>query len=737
MSSILNTETARISELIRQEQFGEVESIWGEAVEKAPTEIDIFLGLAETLLKTGHGEKAGNLLEQLVHKLDELGELAKAIDVIGEIARVAPRNPRQRELAEGVFSKAFADLDGYEKCVERAEEEAKGSDNRFVSALFSQLTFQPGDWLFHDAGWGLGQVTRINAESGRLHIDFEEKKDHTVKLGAAAKFFKKLPPESIVVQRTSDPKGLKQRCKDDGESILLTVLKSHRNRSTLKRIKAELVPFAVDTKHWAKWWLGVRKQLAKHEYIKLGTGTNPTIERLVTAMTLEDETRESFDNARKLLDRLVIVRRYLKDSEKGEARAELLAHVGACLREHEPTSEAEKFVIDFLIADLKRAERGLELESPYDAAELAADAELLLEHLVGISDTEYRQRALNLHQDRNESTWPNLFSLAFLLFLPNLWDGIAKKLTQGDHEVQLVKALRAVQATPEKYPLQYLWFAKRAILGGDLPAKLEVPEADKIFGRLVWVANKVLTQIERGHMDRKDILATLRTAMTERSSRMMVQAIEGMDAERAAHLMHEIKHSRVISETHNAGMRDLLQKTFPDVKGLAAEEVQLDDDEETGEILATQGGRRQREEELRRIQEDELPEVAKLIGDALEMGDISENAELEAARERESRLKEHAKEIIEELIRVRVIDLAEIDASHAGFGTQVTLEREDGKQVVYTIYGRYEADHEQNIISIESPIAQGILGRGPGEEAEVITPEGSVQYRVVSVEAAS
>ena len=158
--------------------------------------------------------------------------------------------------------------------------------------------------------------------------------------------------------------------------------------------------------------------------------------------------------------------------------------------------------------------------------------------------------------------------------------------------------------------------------------------------------------------------------------------------------------------------------------------------EEAESVMATAGGRRKREEELRKVQEEELPSVAKQIGEALAMGDISENAELDAARERESRLKEKAKEIIEELKRVKVVSPDEIDASVAGFGTRVKLKNPQGKEVVYTIFGPYEADHANNVISNESPIAQGILGKKPGEDAVVSTPEGSVNYKIVAIEKA-
>jgi transcription elongation GreA/GreB family factor len=749
MMTSLTKETARITELIKQEQYGEVESVWADALEKAPTEIDTFLTLADKLLRAGHGEKAGNLLEAVVNKLDQMGEKIKAVHVLGELARVAPRNGNQRTLAEVVFGGAFSDLAGYSNIVERADSAAKGNDNRFVKAMYDQLKFQPGDWVFHDAGWGLGQIKEIDAENDQLIVDFDSKPNHAVKLGAASKFFAKLPEEDIMVQRAAHMDELKQRCKDDPQAVVLGILKGHNNKSTLKRIKAELVPKVIDSKNWAKWWTAVRKDLAKHQYVKLGTGTNPSVERLVTAMTLEDETREHFDNAPRLVQKVEVIRRYLRDSERSEARAALIQHMANEIkkiaeREGELDAKArdgsmlsaDRVIVSLLRDDLKKAQSETELELNYDPDELLKDGEALLGRLEAMRDADFQQRALARHIKLNETEWPKTLAAAFLKDVSSLWDWIAKQLMEGDHGAELRKSLDIVQGAADQYPLQTLWLVRRGIVGGDLPQGLEVAPANELFSRLLWVINKVLTRIERGETSLKDALATLRGAMTERNSRLLTTALDGLSEERAGHLLHEINRCRGLSDIHNNTLRDVVLKQFPALQAKDRQRAAEVAEEQAGEILATEGGLRKRQAELKRIQEEELPDVARQIGEALAMGDISENAELDAARERESRLKEAAKEIMEELKRVRVVAPDEFDPSKAGFGTRVTLKREDGKTKVYTILGRYESDLEQMIISNESPIAQGIVDRTPGEHAVVETPEGAVKYEVIAVERA-
>lgn len=750
MVSSLNKETARITELIKQEQLGEIESLWADALSKAPKEIETFLSLAEKLTRSGHGEKAGALLEQVVAKLDSLSEARLGAEVLAELAKVAPRNGNQKQLAVTLFTNAYGALPGFEKAIERAEAASKENENRFVKALCAEMTFQPGDWVHHDAGWGLGQVVSIDVGAAEVIVDFADKKGHKVKMGAAANFFKKLPPEDIMVQRAAGLGALKQRCKDDPQSVILGILKGHGNKSVLKRIKAELVPAVIAAKDWAKWWANVRKDLARHQYVRVGTGTNPTIERLVTAMTHEDETRELFNNAIRLPQKLAVLRRYLKDSESSDSRKALLEHIGAQTaaivqregdldarsRDSGSTLAGDRILGWYMIEDIKKAEPAANVGLSYNIDDLVRGSEDILRRIEDVRDSDYQGRALERHA-KLESNWPKTYGQALLKNVPPLWDMIARELMREGHENELAGALAKVQADPDVYPQQYLWFAKRGILGQPLPKSIALPSAQDLFSRILWVMNKVLTRIERGETHLKETLATLRAAMTERNSRLLSTAIEGIAEERAAHLLHEIDRCRGLSDIHNGTLREILLRSFPNLqaKKAAAQAAEVEA-EGGGEIQATANGLRKRQAELKRIQEEELPDVAKQIGEALAMGDISENAELDAAREREARLKEAAKGIMEELKRVRVVESAEVDASKAGFGTKVTLKREDGKTKVYEIFGRYEADHDRGIISIESPIAQGILGKAPGEKANVQTPEGNVTFQVISVERA-
>lgn len=725
----------RIADLIARAQLGEAETAFATAVEKNPDDVDSYNLLAERLEKAGQGEKAGNLLEPLIPALLSKGAADKAVRAVEGIVRVSPRNPRLKDLASKAYEAEYGKLPNFDKVLGRAAEEAKGADHIFVDSLVRQLRFMPGDYLFHEQGWGMGKVVSLDAEAGSLTVDFTDKKGHTVKLGAAARFFSKLPKENILVQKAADLDGLKARCESDPAGVVLDVLRSHGGSTTLKRLKAELCPTAIDTKNWSKWWQGARKALARHPYIKVGAGNNPTLEKLQKAVTHEAETADMFVNARRLGDKLTVMRRYLKESQGSAERTALLKGFAEGLLPM-AKHDHEKLMVAFMLADLAEHENDLGVASSHRPEDLVREADKLLEIAVKMGDAEYQERALELHRSLNKESWDEVYGKAFLHDMADVWDRVAERLMKGEHREPLIKAVNHVLDDPEAYPLQYLWVARRAILGQKLPEGLQFPPNDRLFERLTWLANKVLTRIERGEVKLKDTLSALRTSLTERQGRLLQAALAGKDDEAAGHVLHAIKRARWLSETHLGTLRDVITKMFPALLQKEEKFVPLGQIEEAEGILATAGGRRRREAELQKLQEEELPAVAKQIGEALAMGDISENAELDAAREKESRLKERAKEIIEELKRVKVVNADEIDAAAAGFGTRVTLKNPAGKEVIYTIFGPYEADHANNVISNESPIAQGILGKKPGEEATVTTPEGSVTYKVVAIEKA-
>ncbi len=151
-------------------------------------------------------------------------------------------------------------------------------------------------------------------------------------------------------------------------------------------------------------------------------------------------------------------------------------------------------------------------------------------------------------------------------------------------------------------------------------------------------------------------------------------------------------------------------------------------------IPMTAEGQRALEDELRNLKGKERPAVIRAIAEAREHGDLSENAEYHAARERQSFIEGRISELEDILSRVDVIDVSKLSGTVVRFGATVTLADEDTDQeVTYQLVGAHEADLEQGRISIASPLAKALIGKSMGDTAEVSAPGGSRSYEVVNV----
>jgi transcription elongation factor GreA len=139
-------------------------------------------------------------------------------------------------------------------------------------------------------------------------------------------------------------------------------------------------------------------------------------------------------------------------------------------------------------------------------------------------------------------------------------------------------------------------------------------------------------------------------------------------------------------------------------------------------------------EELERLKKTELPQVVKDIGVAREHGDISENAEYHAAKERQGLIIARISNIEQSLSRAEVIDPSKLSGSKVQFGARIKLSNVDtGEELSYQIVGPEEADIKQNRISVSSPLARGVIGREVGEEVRVIMPAGPRTFEILEI----
>jgi transcription elongation factor GreA len=141
------------------------------------------------------------------------------------------------------------------------------------------------------------------------------------------------------------------------------------------------------------------------------------------------------------------------------------------------------------------------------------------------------------------------------------------------------------------------------------------------------------------------------------------------------------------------------------------------------------------DEDLKRLKTLERPAVIAAISEAREHGDLSENAEYHAAKERQGWIEGQIADIEDRMARAQVIDVSKLSGSQVKFGATVSVVDEDTEdEARYQIVGEHEADVKSGKISIASPIARAMIGKETGDVVEVPTPGGTKAYEILKVE---
>ena len=151
-------------------------------------------------------------------------------------------------------------------------------------------------------------------------------------------------------------------------------------------------------------------------------------------------------------------------------------------------------------------------------------------------------------------------------------------------------------------------------------------------------------------------------------------------------------------------------------------------------VPMTPEGYRRLQEELKRLKSEERPKIIKAIEEALDHGDLSENAEYDAAKESQQQLDQRMKEIEDKLARAQVIRPEDVKGDRVVFGAKVVItDLDNDKQVTYQVVGEDEADRAQKKISVRSPLARGMIGKAVGDMFFVQTPAGEREYVVEEI----
>ena len=153
------------------------------------------------------------------------------------------------------------------------------------------------------------------------------------------------------------------------------------------------------------------------------------------------------------------------------------------------------------------------------------------------------------------------------------------------------------------------------------------------------------------------------------------------------------------------------------------------------EFQITKQGYEKLKAEVENLKNVERPKIIKQIADAREHGDLKENAEYHSAKDKQGFIEAQLADLEDKFLRAEIIDVSKLSGSKVRFGATVKLENMDNeKQVTYKIVSDYEANIDDGLISSISPVARALIGKEVGDDVEIKTPGGEVNYEILKIE---
>ena len=695
---------------------------------------------------------------------EPLDELIEALGIVGQKRRMSRCMPMIRDHAEVLVAKdraaeaaqllgaalhgggapgelndalfknaraAWGEESWWPAFCETASFHADTPDMRKAWTYFRDMQrYTKGLVVFHAAGWGPGEVTRVEPDELLVDVTFQSGKKDRFPLRTAVEIFEILPETDLRAQALRDPDALKKRIKNEPLEVLRSLLIRYGGKATNIALRNAMMQIGVTGNTWSSWWRKTRLQAENSEWFRVsGNATRAEIQLLRRAVDPVEGIRTQLRNAPTLKDALVRVRDLLGGSKLQEdVRAEALEglarlvaeenqpiehrmSVWLLLREH--TGSTPDTMMEFLQAAKEQPE-------PVDPATPPA-LWALLGQLAGVREQE---KAVELLPELyGEEGWLDQASKHLPHAGPGMIPPIVDALLEAKRGKDLAKHYATLLARPLRAPFALIHLAKLGEAGkfkGDLPTP---PQRAQALTELAVF----LESAKRGNAQMTRAQEKLTNLLTGGETPLLRELLKEADQD-------SLRNFRAMMQR---GIDDKIDILVTDICLEYGPELFKADEKpfwEEDTIWTTRAALERRQEELRVLRDVKLPENAEAIGRAAAYGDLSENAEWEQAIEQQRQLTEAAKVIEQELAKAALLENTTLPEGVVCPGTEVDYrEVESGEQRTLTILGPWDTDDGDRTISYRAPLAAGMLGLKAGDKSTLQLPKGKVEIEVMAL----
>jgi len=704
--------------------FANIKEIWTKLIELSPEDLDFFLHAQKKIAKQISPEKAAMLLMDLYAWYKKNQKWDIALNILKLIIEYDERNPALRKEFLDCYTAIYSGHSMFDECVRLSNlTQTYRSLHEAIADFEKRIAFDKGNYVFHRT-WNIGRISNITNDE--VVVDFAKSRNHHMSLKMAFDSLTTLSKDHIWVLKATWPREkLKDKVKADPAWTIKIIIKSFDNRADMKRIKAELVPSVLSASEWNSWSSRAKDILKTDPMFGNAQDDISTFIVRDRPLSFEEKIYAQFKAEKNFFARVQFFRDYIEMSNDLDTDyfEDMLSYFLSFLK----LTQANEYMVGayLLVKELSARYPRLQQHVTMRFADLFAQIkDNIVPVYLSLKDTELRNQFI-----QNIKTfvpnWPDIY----IQLLP--YARSAKMLDALESAGQEEKLKRMAMYVVENYKDMreaFIWLAK------DLKEKPWLKELgivrEKIILTLLHILDITFKEID-SHKDtteNRKINKLVHTILfKEKDLEEFLNEAPQQVTERVYSMLADIKE---VDPAIKLNLKKKIAERYPNIKFYDGNERLT----VSRGLMVTAAKYEEKKHLLSHIMEVEVPANQKEIAFALSLGDLRENAEYKAAKEKQDELNAKVGKLKNELDRAQIIEPDSVDASSISFGTKLTLKNLiSGEEETFTILGPWESDPENRIISYLSPLGKHLLNHKAGETLNFTINERKFSYKVLKI----
>lgn len=705
--------------------FSNAKEIWGKLIEHAPGDIDFFFHVQKKIAKLISEDKAAALLGDLYKHYKTAEEWDTALQILKTIIEYDEKNPHIRKEIVECYRAKHADhshVDDYIRLSNLAQ--SYRNIHEAIADFEKHISFDVGNFVYHRT-WNIGRIKSIKGDD--IAVDFAKKRDHHMGLKMAVESLVTLKKDHIWVLKAIWSKDkLHEKIKKDIPWALKTIIRSFDNRCDIKKIKAELVPSVLTASEWTSWSAKAR------DILKTDSGFGNAVESVGIyivrdrPLSYEEKIYNQFKAEKNFFARVQDLRDFL---EQGDLDSEFFGEmVNVFVGYARSYAQVNEYVVaSFLfLKELTTKYPRFKNTTTVSFAELMEQCDDIVYIYANMKDSTLKS-ALLVHIKTFLLDWADIYVRLFPYALSKHM--IEVLIDAGEVERLQAMAISIIENYRD-HREAFIWIVKN-LWDEDWFKELKL-SYDKILFTLIHILDITFKEIEnhRDTTENRRINKQVDTILFKDGRLEAYVAEADTDTiERIYALMSDVKD---LDPAVKLKLRKKITELHPDFKFNDSEEKAI----VSRGLMVTASKYEEKTRLLAHIMEVDVPANQKEIAYALSLGDLRENSEYKAAKEKQDELNAKVAKLKNEIERSQIFDVTTITTSKISFSTEVLLANEtEGTDETYIILGPWESDPTNKIISYLSPLGKRLLNHKVGDSLVFAIHDRKFSYKVKAIKA--